>query len=613
MCSFASLRSGGDLPGAIAAELRIPITGPDDPTDQLLTALAERRCILALDNCERLSTDVAALVRAVRGSCPSVAVLTTSRAPLGLIGEQQCRLGPLPSVPGPASPIGAAVELFVLRAADPGAVTSDDFEAVRALCDRLDGLPLAIELAAARNDVLQPSEMLRHFEQRPGSFVAHDPSVPPRQRSIDATIDWSYDLLDDLDSTVLRRLTVLHSSFDLDTAVAVCADETLDADLVPERVWSLVTKSVVDRPPPDGATRYRLFSTVRSRVAQHADPAELVAAAGRAAAHLDSIVGPDRLTSPAWASRMDAELDNIRGVIDADTDVDDGIKLRLLWSIGMLHDVRDEFALGIEEVSRRLADAPPTAELVGVLTLLGDLLLRVGRLDDAAEAARRAETLAAQVGAAPWDLGGIDRTKGELALRRSDLDTAERIARDALDAGAVGQPAARLWNLLGLVHANQGDFGDAASAFERELVIWCRLGNDAAATVVHGNLAEALLRNGATSAAARHQLECLRGATDLGRPLLVAFSVTVAAHLAAESSRWVLALELQGASDALLERAAYALYDADDRSRTDLLDRARVAVGDDEVSTALARGRTMMMVDAAERAGDVLELAATRA
>jgi tetratricopeptide (TPR) repeat protein len=392
----------------------------------------------------------------------------------------------------------------------------------------------------------------------------------------------------------------------------VCADDTLDADLVPERVWSLVSKSVVDRPPPDGATRYRLFSTVRSRVAEHATAAELTAAASRAATHFDSIVGPNGLNSAEWASRLDTELDNIRGVVDADAEVDGGLKLRLLWSIGMLHDVRDEFALGIEEVSRRIVDAPPTAELVGVLTLLADLHLRVGRLDDAADAAHRAEVLAGQVGAAPWDLGGVDRTKGELALRRNDLDGAEQIARDALGARAAGQPAARLWNLLGLVHANRGDFGEAAAAFDQELDIWQRLGNNAAATVVHGNLAEALLRTGATSAAARHQLECLRGATDFGRPLLVGFSLTVAAHLAAESSNWTLALELQGASDALLEQAAYALYEADDQSRTELLERARLVLDADGVSTALARGHTMTTVDAAERAALVLDAAAAR-
>ncbi|MEM9516785.1 MAG: tetratricopeptide repeat protein [Actinomycetota bacterium] len=610
MCSLAALTHGADIPGAIAEALNLRVASGADPLEQLGHLLVDRTMVLVLDNCEAIAPDAAHVVHHLLARCPTIAVLSTSREPLGLTGERQVRVEPLVVPPDKSAALGPATELFLMRARDAGAEQLGDLEIVEQLCERVDGIPLAIELAAARTSVMAPQEILDGLDEHSRALRTADPLSPERHRSIDATIDWSYDLLNTYERAALGRLTVLRSSFDMATAVAVCSGGDINDDDVPELIWSLVAKSVVRRWPTEGETRYRLFTTVNKRVGERTEQSDQDEAVRQLAAHLDAIVGPDAPKDVRWASRVEVERDNIRGVIERVGIVPDALRLRLLWSIGRVYDINNEFIRGIEELELRSAEAANRPELVGVLTLLADLRLRIGDVDGAERVLDRADAIAQSTGPATWELGGLARTRGEIALRRDDVDMSEQIAREALAEDAAPQPSARLWNLLGLSRAFKDDYLGATTAFEEELAIWRQIGADTSVAVTHGNLAEAHLRLGDQRQAAQHQLDCLRGANELGRPILVAFSIIVAAHLAAGEEDWATALELQGAADALLASAEYALYDADEQTRSELVERGHRVFGESTSSTALDRGRTMPLQEVVERASALLDLAA---
>ncbi len=185
--------------------------------------------------------------------CPAVRVVATSREPLGLTGEHVWRVPPLAAA-------GAATELFLERAG----VAADD-GTIPQLCGMLDGLPLAIELAAARADAIPPAEIVAQLHRRPNLLRSRDPSVAPRQRSILDLVDWSVRLLDVDERVVYVALGGFGGSFDLAGAAAAVGERAgLDANDVADAVWSLVSKSLVATAPATGASRYYLLETIRA-------------------------------------------------------------------------------------------------------------------------------------------------------------------------------------------------------------------------------------------------------------------------------------------------------------------------------------------------------------
>ena len=221
---------------------------------------AARRLLLIIDNCEHLLGSAADVVRAIVAGCPNVRVLATSREPLGVPGET------VHVVP----PLDAAIEaadLFFLRATatDDSAVFDDtDRAAIRAICARLDGLPLAIELAAARVRSLSPSDLLLRLDDRFRLFRGAVHGVSERQQTLRATVAWSYQLLDDHERLLFDRMSVFAGSFDLAAAESVCSDGVLDSADVTDLLGSLVEKSMVvaDR-STNHASRFRILETLR--------------------------------------------------------------------------------------------------------------------------------------------------------------------------------------------------------------------------------------------------------------------------------------------------------------------------------------------------------------
>ncbi|MEV7520697.1 BTAD domain-containing putative transcriptional regulator [Streptomyces sp. NPDC091371] len=370
------------LRGAAAEELRaLTDRHGDDPLDRLAEHCARRRLLLLLDNCEHVVDAAARLAEELLARCPGVQILATSREPLGVPGES---LRPVEPLPDPV-----ALELLGDRgaAARPGFRTDEDPDAAAEICRRLDGLPLAIELAAARLRLLTPRQIADRLDDRFRLLTSGARTVLPRQQTLRAVVDWSWELLDEPERAVLRRLSVFAGGCDLGAAEDVCADPSYD---VADVLGSLVDKSlVVAAPGADGsAMRYRLLETVGEYAAE-----QLTAAGGDREAterrHLVHYRELARTTEPllrghgqrAAADRLATEYENLRTALRravATRDADE--VLCLVHSLGWywhMHDLRtesrhwseaaatlgpDPFAppfVPAEPVYERLVDTPP--------------------------------------------------------------------------------------------------------------------------------------------------------------------------------------------------------------------------------------------------------------
>ncbi|WP_311318663.1 AAA family ATPase [Streptomyces sp. 2132.2] len=340
LVELARLDNPAAVPGAVLSALGLRESTlvarekapADDPAAQLVEHCANRRLLLVLDNCEHVIDAAAQLAEELLAHCPGVRILATSREPLGIPGETVRPLGPLP--PDPAH------RLFADRATAvrPGFAPADDPAAVAEICARLDGLPLAIELAAARLNLLTPRQIADRLDDRFRLLTGGARTVLPRQQTLRAVVDWSWDLLDEKERTVLRRLSVFAGGCDLPAAEAVCADPgtpgtpaapgtpaTPAAPDVLDVLGSLVDKSlVVAAPGPDADTgmRYHLLETIHEYAAERAaaHPADRAAAAHRHAAHFLALAeeaepllrGAGQLP---WIRRVETELDNLRAAL----------------------------------------------------------------------------------------------------------------------------------------------------------------------------------------------------------------------------------------------------------------------------------------------------------
>ncbi|WP_330176116.1 winged helix-turn-helix domain-containing protein [Streptomyces sp. NBC_01498] len=295
------------LRGAGAEGLRAVDPGADDPLVRLVEHCARRRLLLLLDNCEHVVDAAARLAEEVLARCPGVTVLATSREPLGVPGELVRPVGPLPEP--------MALRLLADRgaAARPGFRTEDDPAAAEEICRRLDGLPLAIELAAARLRMLTLRQIADRLDDRFRLLTGGSRTVLPRQQTLRAVVDWSWDLLAGPERTALAALSVFAGGCDLAAAEAVCGPDAL------ELLGSLVDKSlVVATPAPDGAMRYRLLETVLEYAAQRLDESgDRAAAERRHLTHYRELIrladpklrGPGQLV---WIARITLDYENLR-------------------------------------------------------------------------------------------------------------------------------------------------------------------------------------------------------------------------------------------------------------------------------------------------------------
>ena len=584
---LAPLSSGEVVPMAIADAVSAPSVRGNDALTDVAAHLADRSMLLVLDNCEHLVEPIARVVHDLLRRCRQLAVLATSRVPLGLIGESLYRLEPLGVVDAESD----AVRLYVERS---GHGVDADLGDIVDLCRAIDGLPLAIELAATRSHLLTPAEMTERMRGGGVAVVAtRDPTVPDRQRSLDRLLDWSLDLLGPDELRVLTRLAVLADGFDVSLAEAVAGDESLPVARVPELVWSLIDWSLIAREVAAGTSRYTLPSTVRSHVLEGADEHELTAARIRLADALVERLGPARTLSRRWVTELGVDLENVRAVV-AHPGIPDPIARSLAWSIGQYHDVTASYRSGITEIARCVEQRPgPGPDLVALLTLQADLHLRLGELADAQRIVDRAAALADQVGVPDFDDMGVVRTMGELALRSDDPETAVRLAETALSAGqATPRGEARLWNLAAIAHNAMGDPRAASVALDHCLRAEEAAGLETFLAATHGNYAEVLLALDDPVGAAVHQLAALERARSMGDSTLIAYSQMIAARFALEEGSAVDAVRMQSAADVILSSEGISLYAVDAQQRLTLLEAAREVLDTVEFERARIDGES---------------------
>ncbi|MET7920908.1 BTAD domain-containing putative transcriptional regulator [Streptomyces avermitilis] len=364
LAELAPLDRPEAVPGAVVSALGLretvlissEMTSPqDDPVALLVEYCAPREQLLILDNCEHVIDAAAELAETLLTHCPGLTILATSREPLGVPGESVRPVEPL--LPDPAR------RLFTERAAAvrPDAETVlRDADAVDEICRRLDGLPLAIELAAARLRMLTPRQIADRLDDRFRLLTSGSRTVLPRQQTLRAVVDWSWDLLDERERTVLREMSVFAGGWDLAAAEAVCTGPTADL------VGALVDKSLIVATPYDAdgdGMRYRMLETIHEYAAERAaEVPELRAAAERrhrawARALVEEAEPLLRSAEQLpWIRRLEAELDNIRAalyraVVSGDEEQSGALVLAMGW-FWWLRNYRREGAEWVDHVLR---------------------------------------------------------------------------------------------------------------------------------------------------------------------------------------------------------------------------------------------------------------------
>jgi len=360
----------GELPDpalvtqTVLTELGVRGQRSGDALEALIESLSGRHLLLVLDNCEHLLDEVAALSAALLRSCPDLQILATSRAPLRVVGEAVLSVAPM-AAPAPERSGGVAglsrydaVALFTERAAaavSDFALTEDNYRAVAALCYRLDGLPLAIELAAGRLRSLSPAQILSKLDDRYALLTGGERGRPDRQQTLRASIEWSYQLCSPQERRLWARLCVFAGSFELDAVEAVCTGDIAGDEIV-DLVSGLVDKSIVVRHERATVAQYRLLESIREfgleRLNEAGDGPALRMRHLQWYAALIQTAKAEWISERQqyWLARLAAESANIRSALDfclnehgdadAVMEIMVGIPLGCFWAHGKLGEGR---------------------------------------------------------------------------------------------------------------------------------------------------------------------------------------------------------------------------------------------------------------------------------
>ncbi len=327
LAELAAVTDGSQIAPVVAAALTLPGRGETPPMAALLQALAGQDALLVLDNCEHLVDEAAKFCDEVVRHCPRVRILATSREPLGIDGEVVYRV---PSMSLPDRGAGTAAELAASDAARlfgaRGRLTLDDASAplVATICRRLDGIPLALELAAARLSSMSLRQVSERLDQRFRLLTGGSRNALPRQQTLQAAVEWSFGLLNQAERETLLRLSVFAGGFELEAAEEVCATADVDAFEVGDLIGSLVDKSLLVADRDGDSVRYRLLETIRQYSSEGllraAGEAEVLRVQGLHAGYyvrLAETAGPGLRSREqrAWLRRLDAEWDNLRAAI----------------------------------------------------------------------------------------------------------------------------------------------------------------------------------------------------------------------------------------------------------------------------------------------------------
>jgi predicted ATPase/DNA-binding CsgD family transcriptional regulator len=572
LAELAPLADPALVPKTVAAALGLP----EQPRQPLLATIAEplrpRQLLVVLDNCEHLVGACAELVETLLRLCPCMRVLATSREALGVVGELPWRLPPLgtPAVDDPDPGAHAAVRLFVerARAVRPEfALDAQTAGAVAEVVRRLDGLPLAIELAAARTAAMSPAEIAARLADRFALLTSGPRTAPVRHRTLRAALDWSFDLLEPDERRLFRRLGVFAGGWLLEAAEEVCAGDGVERAAVLDLVAGLVARSLVAVRSEGNRTRYALQDTVRAyALARLAEAGETETVRRRHAAYYCDCVeaaepgtrGPDQV---AWFDRLEAEHDNVRAALaycaDRPAERDTAIRIvGALWRFWGMRGYATEGqrwcarVLGLDEAGA-VDRLPRTSAAVRALYTaailpflqgdhraalpLAEAALRLGRVvgEPAALGSalivlavvlfnhgehRRARALVDEQLTLPWAgdpreqafrglhvRATLERTAGDLDAARRDHERALALVRELGDLWYETQ----ILSGLGLTAARVGDFAAARRAFAACLAVRERLRDRPGVAWSRVNLGDAARAEGDLAAAAEHYTAAL--------------------------------------------------------------------------------------------------------
>ncbi|CAA9549561.1 MAG: hypothetical protein AVDCRST_MAG59-1625, partial [uncultured Thermomicrobiales bacterium] len=592
----------------------------------LALPLRGKRTLLVLDNFEQV-VEAAPLVGDLLAACPGLTVLVTSRVRLRLSGEREHAVPPLgltspndaPSVENAAQ--SGAVRLFVERAQavqEDFALSPENAPAVSAICRRLDGLPLAIELAAARIKVLTPAALLARLERRLPLLTGGGRDLPARQRTMRDAIAWSHDLLDPPEQVLFRRLAVFAGGFTLETAGAVADVPSTEArttrgsptgdagageSALLDNLGGLIEQSLV-RPVAEvaGEWRFAMLETVSEygleRLAASGEEEAVRAAQAARMLALAEASGavPGLPASAAWLNRVEAESANLRLALawaierrDAETG------LRLAAALAPVWLGRGPYVEGRAWLERALGlGVGPTAARVVAQVALARILLLQGDLALAAATGEGALSLARATGT---DRGAASALLaiGEAVCRQGDLDRAARNHDEALaQFGKLGDErgTAEALSRLATVAWLRGDVDRFAALAEEALPLWRGVGDREGTIRSLDMLSLAARLRGDLDRQAALAREVVALSRDLGDSYAVASSLWTAAAIAGERGHMALSARLFGAEEALRESVGFVLDPAFGADYARVVGEVRAALGEG-FAAAWETGRTL--------------------
>lgn len=581
----------------------------EDPSisseETLLSELRRRKRFLLVDNCEHLLGGVSPIIQRIVRFCPGIQVLATSRAPLGVDGEAILPLGGLQLSPETGADAESGVDsvrLFLDRTqlVRPGyEPTLGELRDIAALCRILEGMPLGIELAAARLSGMTPSEMRVRLEQGKLLLTTSSRTIPERHKTLDAAIDWSYSLLANPAQAVFRRLSVC-AGFDIQAAEAICAAPPIESDQVAEILLELVDNSLVVAQPTGVVTRYRLLEPLRQYAGRHLSETDEEAETRRR--HAEYFAGIAEREVPMtdaprqnWVAIIGTEQDNLRGALAWAVSRNAGVEIQLVHALQRLWTLRGQVAEMMPAVVHALSITKGSSrERQRMLTGLSDVHMIMGDSKEAIRLACESVALARQLGLRREEhiamnaLGNAQST----AHNPDAVATYERALDLARELGDTWRLGILLGN-LGSDLVRAGQWPRAHGHLNEALMLFRESGNREGELFVGMNQGILAFAEGDDAHAASRWLDVLRIGIQLGDRLFVDGALDGLAKLSIKTGNHEGGLRLAGAAAGIRAAASRAEESQDHLDLGMWLARARVALSKEAANRAWMDGTRM--------------------
>jgi predicted ATPase/class 3 adenylate cyclase len=616
---------------SIADALRVEEVAGEPLVQSILKYLDGRRVLLVLDNFEHVLA-AAPLIGRLLESCPGVKLIATSRALLHISGEHDFPVPALslahPGRPHTAESVSSseAVALFVERArmARPGFTLTDDNASIIAeICDRLDGLPLAIELAAARSRVISPQAILERLTHRLRLLTGGPRDRPERQQTIRAAIDWSYNLLEEAERAVFKSMSVFAGGFDTEAASAVGAAVEAESDIL-DLVESLAEKNLLRQDVSRDDTRFSMLRTIREYAVERLDRENPQDAYDRHADYFIALAerATSELTGPnqtQWLARLEIEHDNFRAalewLLDNDRRSEEKVAraLRLVAALGRFWYMRGYFVEGSKWLELALAgnEMKTSPHRLMALHVLG-ILMDQRRMHSKAFALFEEELKLAResgddhrVAIALNSLGAAARAQGDRSAAKDLLHQSIALRREL---GEFKETASSLTNLAS-VAMDEGNVAEARRLLEESLRLDTEHGDDWGIAVNLGNLCTVALEEGNLEEAHDLFTRAIQIFSTIGDSDGIAECLEKAIGLASKVNELMAAARLGGAVEAIRTEIGSPVAAVDQLRFEQYLEKARRQLPATDYEAAWQEGRRMTVEDALKYARETLGVA----